>query len=130
MWAIGVMCYQLTHGTLPWKGYSEQELKINIQNTKVCFDYNLISGDLIKFISQCLDKNPNSRMSIAEMFGQNWMLKNIAPLLDKAPINTHENHKMNINLNSININSLNQSITNGYHQTNIKNTHGSSQVLN
>lgn len=69
-------------------------------------------------------------MSIVEMFGQNWMLKNIAPLLDKTPINAHDNHKMNINLNNININSLNQSLTNGYHQTNTKNIHGSSQILN
>lgn len=68
-------------------------------------------------------------MSIAEMFGQNWMLKNIAPLLEKTPINTYDSHKMNISLNNININSLNQSVTNGYHQTNVKNIHGSSQIL-
>lgn len=59
------MCYQLTHGTLPWKGVNEQQLKMNIQNTRVTFDYNLVSLDLIKFMTQCLDKNPSTRISIA-----------------------------------------------------------------
>lgn len=67
------MCYQLTHGTLPWKGANEQQLKMNVQNMRVIYDYNLVSADLIKFISQCLDKNPNTRMSIADMMGGPWM---------------------------------------------------------
>lgn len=74
------MCYQLTHGTLPWRGSSEQQLKLNIQNTKACFDYNLISLDLIKFINSCFDKNPNTRISIAEMMNHPWM-QNVKPAI-------------------------------------------------
>ena len=48
---------------------------MNIQNNRVHFDYNLISLDLIKFISQCLDKNPNTRISVAEMMSHPWMQK-------------------------------------------------------
>jgi serine/threonine protein kinase len=69
------MCYQLTHGSLPWKGTNEQQLKLSIQNDQVNFDYNLVSGDFIKFVEQCLDKNPSNRISVAEMSGHPWMQK-------------------------------------------------------
>lgn len=85
VWSIGVICYQLTHGVLPWKGVNEQQLKMNIQNMRVIFDYNLISSDLIKFINQCFDKNPNTRISINEMMNHPWM-QNVKPIMNNLYI--------------------------------------------
>jgi serine/threonine protein kinase len=59
------MCYQLTHGTLPWKGATEHQLKQSIQNDRVNFDGNLVSTEFVKFVSLCLEKNPNNRISVA-----------------------------------------------------------------
>lgn len=67
------MCYQLTHGTFPWRGQDERELKLNIQNTRITYDYSLVSVELATFINQCLDKNPNTRIGIAEMMSNNWV---------------------------------------------------------
>lgn len=61
---MGVMLYQLTHGYLPWKGLNEQELKNNIQNSKVVYDMGIVSMDFVMFVERCLDKNMNSRIGI------------------------------------------------------------------
>lgn len=72
---MGVMLYQLTHGYLPWKGLNEQELKNNIQNSKVVYDMGIVSMDFVMFVERCLDKNMNSRIGITEMAGLAWMRK-------------------------------------------------------
>ena len=40
---MGVICYQLTHGKMPWKGINETELKSNIQLKPHVFEANLLS---------------------------------------------------------------------------------------
>lgn len=50
-------------------------------------------------------------MSIAEMFGQPWMLKNVVPLLDTMAAVKHDNNKVNMSLNGNNSMHTNLQVT-------------------
>jgi serine/threonine protein kinase len=60
------MLYQLAHGYLPWKsnGSDKNMFKAEIQTIVFTYDSSWLSVDCIKFISRCLDKDPNTRIGI------------------------------------------------------------------
>lgn len=90
------MCYQLVHGKFPWKANQadKQAIMNEVLNSTITFDSGWLSVDCIKFINQCLDRNPNTRISVKDMMNHPWM-KNVITL-----IKPHRSHSNAQNLNN------------------------------
>lgn len=90
MWATGVILYAMLHGELPFKGANNYEVieaikegrfKVNKKITKE------LSEECLDVISKCLDKNPQTRLTMEELLHHPWISKDmfIREKIEKEP---------------------------------------------
>jgi len=74
IWCIGVLLFELTTGSLPFKGHDLETLKNNILNLKISWpkDINLDAKNLIIKI---LKIDPDSRISLVDMIQHSFFTK-------------------------------------------------------
>jgi serine/threonine protein kinase len=79
VWSLGVITYQLLSGKTPFESRNIKKIDYNIKRKKITFEntefefWNDISKDAKNFILKCLDRNQNTRPSIAELFKMPWI---------------------------------------------------------
>ena len=75
IWCLGVLLFELIHGTPPFKGKTENEkFKSILNNGQISFDDNITkeARDLIRNI---LQSNPNERLTMDQIFHHPWMMQ-------------------------------------------------------
>ena len=89
IWCIGVLCFELMTGTVPFQGNDIDTLKDNILHLKISWpkDINIDAKNLIKKI---LKSDPSSRISLEEMLQHPFFTKYF-PNAAKSLIKPDEN---------------------------------------
>ena len=92
IWALGVLCFELLTGTLPFVGRNTRELFSNIGALNIKWpgnDFNALAKNLIIKI---LKENPKERPSLDEILSQPWFEKYppILPVLTQSKITLEE----------------------------------------
>jgi serine/threonine protein kinase len=72
VWAVGVLLYELLHGTAPFKGKSIEEVQESM--LKGCYEINPKLSDSVKhLIEQILQFKPEERLSLEAISQHPWM---------------------------------------------------------
>jgi serine/threonine protein kinase len=92
IWALGVLCFELLTGKLPFNGRNNKELFSNIGALNINWpenDFNPLAKNLIIKI---LKKNPKERPSLDEILTQPWFekYKPILPVMVPSKISLEE----------------------------------------
>ena len=92
IWALGVLCFELLTGKLPFNGRNNKELFSNIGALNINWpenDFNPLAKNLIIKI---LKKNPKERPSLDEILAQPWFekYKPILPVMVPSKISLEE----------------------------------------
>ncbi len=75
VWALGIMLYALIMGTFPFKSSNKEELKRQIIEKDISINRKekSISQNCKDLISKMLDKDPNKRIGVSEIFDHPWI---------------------------------------------------------
>lgn len=79
VWSLGVITYQLLSGKTPFESRNLQKIDFNIKHKPIRFDnrndenWDDISQEAKDFILACLQRDPNKRPSVAQLFKQPWI---------------------------------------------------------
>ena len=92
IWALGVLCFELLTGKLPFRGRNHKELFSNIGALNIKWpgnDFNALAKNLIIKI---LKENPKERPSLDEILSQPWFEKYqpIMPVMSPSKITFEE----------------------------------------
>ena len=78
IWSVGIISYYLLSGNYPFTGQNKKELYRNILEWDVIYDESIWEGytlSSIDFISSCLNKDPEKRLSASELLNHRWFSK-------------------------------------------------------
>lgn len=79
VWSLGVITYQLLSGKTPFESRNLKKIDYNIKHKPVTFENSAseywgdISQEAKDFIMACLNRDPNQRPSVQELFNQPWI---------------------------------------------------------
>ncbi len=75
IWSIGVITYVFFTRSYPFKGSDIKEYLVNLKNEKIRLDlkaFEKVSDKCLNFIMQCMEKNPNKRITIQQCYEHDW----------------------------------------------------------
>lgn len=78
-WACGVIMYVLMVGYAPFNGKSEAEIFQSILHTPLHFDrhdWRMVTQNAIDLLEKILQKDPNARISLRDIFRHEWFKSN------------------------------------------------------
>lgn len=85
VWAIGIMMYIMLFYKFPFNGDSKEEIKQKIIEQPLVFSKKkAITPEAAKFLTGCLTKDPEKRITISEMIESDWLLMSDDALEDKV----------------------------------------------
>lgn len=88
MWCVGILCFEMLTGHVPFKDASRQQ---HMKNITSCDKYDLLYPSWMPangkdFISRLLRKNPLQRMSARDALNHPFLVQNIKPDLVQKDI--------------------------------------------
>jgi serine/threonine protein kinase len=108
VWGVGVMTYYLYFNCYPFNliikregEYNYKELYTSIQEKKLIFPKKAINETFKDFLTRCLEKDIEKRMSIAEMLQHEWV--RTGAMYEEQKAKFSENEKFLVNLVTDNI---------------------------
>jgi len=113
VWSLGVITYQLLCGKTPFESRNLKRIDYNIKYKAIRFEntevehWSTISQDAKDFILACLERNPEKRPSVAELFNMPWITKFYDQQLEK-PISHDGEIQQSIHKNMMKFGELNQ----------------------
>jgi len=102
VWSLGIITYQLLSGRTPFDASKIKKINYNIINKEIKFPekyWSGISQAAKDFILKCLERNQETRPSIAELFDHPWISV-------VQPEQANEDMQLNIQKNLIQYNQL------------------------
>ena len=114
VWSLGVICYQLLSGKTPFESDTIKKIDWNINNKEIKFNntanenWSDISDEAKNFILKCLDRDPNTRPSIRELFKEPWIANYLEKLQNKPLDNERIEMSHSIKKNLLNYSCLNK----------------------
>ena len=78
IWSMGILLYYMLSGNLPFKGHKEQEVAEKIVFDELEFnfeDWETRSQKVKDLIYNCLEKNPEERITIDQFINHPWFKK-------------------------------------------------------
>ena len=76
VWSCGIILYTMLCGHPPFMGNKEDTIKNKILNGKLCFpekEFKNVSKDVILYIKQLLEYDPDKRLSAEQALENNWL---------------------------------------------------------
>ena len=79
VWSLGVITYQLLSGKTPFESRNLKKIDWNIKHKQITFqtgkkeNWEDISDEAKSFILKCLERDPNKRPSVRELFQHPWI---------------------------------------------------------
>ena len=76
IWACGIILYTMLCGHPPFMGNKEDTIKNKILNGKLCFpekEFKNVSNDVIMYIKQLLEYDPDKRLSAEQALENQWL---------------------------------------------------------
>ena len=78
IWSLGIICYELLVGTIPFEGNAYEDLINNMQKGKYFIPKKLnLSKEAISFINGMLQYDPNKRFDINEVINHDFLNKDV-----------------------------------------------------
>ena len=78
IWSLGIICYELLVGTIPFEGNAYEDLINNMQKGKYFIPKKLnLSKEAISFINGMLQYDPNKRFDINEVINHDFLKKDV-----------------------------------------------------
>ena len=74
IWSLGIIIYELLHGTTPWEARSEEDLKRQIMKQTFTINRNC-SEDLKDFIRKSLIYDENKRLTLNEFSNHPFVVR-------------------------------------------------------
>ncbi|CAK79165.1 unnamed protein product (macronuclear) [Paramecium tetraurelia] len=100
-WSLGVILYELLHGSFPFNGHNQLELIQNITtNQLLIFRSDGVSEDLINLIQALLIKNPELRPTVQQIYLCKWVKTNMKT---HNIFNHYENESLKLKVKQKNI---------------------------
>lgn len=75
IWACGIIMHVLLVGYPPFNGQTDKEIFDNILNQELVFregDWDKVTPDAINLVKKMLEKDPDKRISLEEVFKHRW----------------------------------------------------------
>ncbi|OMJ94229.1 hypothetical protein SteCoe_2717 [Stentor coeruleus] len=85
VWSMGIILHLLLSGTVPFNGINEEEININIKNSKLNLQskhWNKISSEAKDLLVKMLKKNPSERLTVEEIFRHPWIQQRTLELVE------------------------------------------------
>ena len=76
IWSCGIILYTMLCGHPPFMGNKEDTIKNKILNGKLCFpekEFKNVSNDVIMYIKQLLEYDPDKRLSAEQALENQWL---------------------------------------------------------
>ena len=71
-WALGILLFNMLNGHCPYKAFSQRDLSFVIHKGQ--YDYtSILSSSAVDLITSLLKKNPNERISPADILRHPWL---------------------------------------------------------
>ena len=138
IWALGVVCFELLTGSLPFNGKNEEELYQNIQAVNIDWkgdDFNPLAKNLL---TKIFKKDPKERPSLDEILAQPWFesypssINILEPKLNTSREEFLEEHTVSLkkkeDINDNKIITQKKSITDVVNQINSDNKNNSQKI--
>ena len=74
IWSLGILCYEMVVGHMPFSGASMEELYSKVKNGSYSLPMTL-SKEIVSFINGMLKENPQKRLTATQLLNHEFLLK-------------------------------------------------------
>ena len=72
IWCIGILLYELVHGTAPFQGVNPKEMQENIMKRRIKYK-STCTKEYKDLVEKLLQNEPNHRLPLIKVFDHAWV---------------------------------------------------------